>query len=200
MLKRIFDLLLSILLIIVTLPIMILVIYLIKRDSPGPAIYIQERQGQNGKTFKAYKFRTMYDGSSIGNLNAPDKNDKRVTKIGKLLRKTSIDELPQLFNVLKNDMSIVGPRAVPHKEILLRLDKLNKENPDDVELHQHYMNLRQKVKPGITGMAQAYGRSSLSTLEATKLDVYYAENTSLLLDIKVILKTAQTVLFQRGVN
>lgn len=198
--KRFFDFVFSLITIVITSPIMIIISLLIKLDSKGPIIYKQERVGKNGEKFIAYKFRTMYKDSSIGNLSAPKEGDKRVTKIGHILRKTSLDELAQLFNVLNNTMSIIGPRAVPQKELDLRLEKMIKEEPQNKELFIEYMRKRQKIKPGISGMAQAYGRSSLSAIKATELDVYYVEHFSLLLDIKIFFKTLETVLFQKGVN
>lgn len=200
MIKRLFDFVISLVLIILLFPLMLIVAISIRIDSKGPAIYKQERLGKDGKIFMTYKFRTMYDNSSINNLEAPRKGDPRVTRIGKYLRKVSLDELPQLFNVLNNTMSIIGPRAVPEKEITLRLNKLIKENPEEKNTYIDYMNKRKTIKPGITGMAQAYGRSSLSTLEATKLDVYYVDNYSLLLDIRIFFKSIHTVLLQKGVN
>jgi lipopolysaccharide/colanic/teichoic acid biosynthesis glycosyltransferase len=198
--KRLLDILFALLGLTVILPLLLVITIVVKLDSKGPALFIQGRYGKNGKEFRALKFRTMYVDSSIGNLSAPEKGDKRVTRVGWFLRKTSIDELPQLINVLLGDMSIVGPRAVPRREIELRLEKLNNEYPENEELHKKYMKIRELVRPGITGMAQAYGRSSLTTLQATKYDVYYAEKYSLLLDIKIIAKTMQTVIFQKGAN
>lgn len=198
--KRIFDFFISLTLILLLSPILIIITIIIRLDSSGPAIYKQDRLGKDGKIFTTYKFRTMYDNSSIGNLQAPKKGDPRVTRIGKYLRKVSLDELPQLFNVLNNTMSLIGPRAVPEKEITLRLTKLIKENPSEEEKYKQYMRKRKTVKPGITGMAQAYGRSSLTTLEATELDVYYVDNFSVFLDLKIFIMSIYTVLFQKGVN
>lgn len=199
-LKRMFDVVISLMIIVIFSPVLLLMAILIRLESKGPAIYKQQRVGKNGKAFTAYKFRTMYQNSSIGNLKAPQKGDPRVTKIGYFLRKTSLDELAQLFNVLNNTMSIIGPRAVPQKEIDLRLEDMLKNEPEQKDLFEEYFRIRTKVKPGITGMAQAYGRSSLTTKKATELDVYYVKNFSLWLDIKIIFKTIHTVLFQKGVN
>jgi len=198
--KRICDILFASFGLLFALPLFLIVAIIIKIDSKGSVFFIKSRHGKNGKEFRTFKFRTMYVNSSIGNLKAPEKGDIRVTNVGWFLRKTSLDELPQLINVLWGDMSIVGPRAVPHKEIELRLEKLNNEYPENEEIHEKYMRVRQLVLPGITGMAQAYGRSSLTTLQATKYDVYYVKNYSLLLDIKVVIKTIQIVLLQKGVN
>ena len=198
--KRMFDIIISLLMIILFSPVLLLMAVLIKIESKGPAIYKQQRVGKNEKLFTAYKYQTMYQNSSIGNLKAPQKGDPRVTKIGYFLRKTSLDELAQLFNVLNNTMSIIGPRAVPQKELELRLADMLKYEPTQKELFEEYFKIRARVKPGITGMAQAYGRSSLTTKKATELDVYYVEHFSLWLDIKIIFKTIHTVLFQKGVN
>lgn len=198
--KRILDVVLSILGIALTFPIILVAGIAIKIDSSGPVFYRQVRLGEKNKTFRVFKLRTMYENSSIGNLNAPTKGDTRVTKVGYFLRKTSIDELPQLLNVLLGDMSIIGPRAVPPKEIELRLNKLNEKYPEDEILHDIYMYKRGLVKPGISGMAQAYGRSQLTTLKATEYDVYYSENVSFSLDIKIIIETVKTVFLQKGVN
>lgn len=200
LLKRICDIVIATIVIIVFSPIMALMVIGIRLESKGPAIYKQERVGKNGRKFMAYKFRTMYQDSSIGNLSAPKKGDPRVTKVGYILRKTSLDELAQMFNVLNNTMSLIGPRAVPEKELELRLDKMISEQPENRQLFIEYMKKRQMVKPGISGMAQAYGRSSLSTIKATELDVYYVEHFSVFLDLKIFFKTLYTVIFQRGTN
>ncbi|GAA3645950.1 sugar transferase [Asaccharospora irregularis] len=198
--KRLIELIISCICLLFLVPFFILISISIKIDSKGPIMFTQIRRGKNGVDFKTYKFRTMHVDSSVGNLKSPEKGDRRVTRVGWILRKTSLDETPQLINVLLGDMSIVGPRAVPSKEIDLRLEKLNNEYPENELIHQQYMKIRELVRPGITGMAQAYGRSSLNTLQATRYDAYYVQNFSLLLDIKVILKTIHTVLFQKGVN
>ncbi|MEW6697641.1 MAG: sugar transferase [Bacillota bacterium] len=198
--KRFSDICISLILLIVLSPVLLLAaiaIFLGERRNP---IFVQLRVGKNGKEFKVYKFRTMFVDSSIGNLRAPAKGDKRVTKVGYVLRKTSIDELLQLINVLKGDMSIIGPRAVPSKELDLRLEKLVNQDPENEEKYKNYMKTRQKIRPGITGMAQAFGRSSLSTLDSIEYDVYYVENISMRLDIRIIFETIKTVLLQRGAN
>ena len=200
--KRIFDFCVSLVAIIMLSPLILIVSILIRIDSPGPEIYKQIRLGMDKKEFVAYKFRTMYKDSSINNLKAPREGDPRVTRIGRFLRKTSIDELPQLFNVLNGTMSIIGPRAVPARELELRIQNMLIEEPGEGKeaVYREYMDKRQMVKPGITGMAQSYGRSSLTAIKATELDVYYVENFSLLLDIKIFIKTVITVLKREGVN
>lgn len=200
--KRVFDYLASLVAIIILSPIFAIVIVLIRLDSPGAAIYKQIRLGKNGKNFTAYKFRTMYKDSSINNLKAPKDGDPRITRVGRILRKTSMDELPQLFNVINGTMSIIGPRAVPEKELELRIHNMLKEAPGAGKevVYREYMRKRQLVKPGITGMAQAFGRSSLSAVKATELDVYYVDHFSVSLDVKILIKTIETVLKMEGVN
>lgn len=198
--KRILDVLSSFFLLIITSPILLIACIAIRIESSGSPIYKQVRLGFNEKEFIAFKLRTMYDHSSDGNLKAPKKGDTRVTKVGSILRKTSIDEIPQLINVLLGDMSILGPRAVPKKELQLRSEKMLVNYPDKKEFFKRAMHVRMLVKPGISGMAQAYGRSSLSTEIATGYDVYYVLNYSIKLDIKIFFKTLMAILFQRGVN
>lgn len=198
--KRILDIIISIPLLIIASPVLIVSCVAICIESKGSPIYKQTRFGYREKNFTIYKLRTMYEHSSEGNLAAPKAGDVRVTKVGLFLRKTSIDELPQLFNVIRGDMSILGPRAVPEKEITLRLNNLLVGNPDKKDFFEKAMHIRMLVRPGISGMAQAYGRSSLSVEEATRLDVYYAMNCSLGLDLRIFIKTIETVVFQKGVN
>ena len=198
--KRLLDILIAVLVLIFTSPFLIIACIAICAESKGNPIYKQIRLGYKEKSFTIYKLRTMYDHSSEGNLSAPQKGDSRVTKVGYILRKTSIDELPQLINVIKGEMSILGPRAVPEKEIKMRLDKLLAANPDKEVLLKKAMHIRMLTKPGISGMAQAYGRSSLTVEEATGYDVYYVMNYSIGLDFKIFLRTIKAVVFQRGVN
>lgn len=198
--KQIFDMMLSVILLVITSPIIFIACILIRIESKGKAIYKQTRYGYKGKEFVAYKLRTMYDRSSEGNLSAPKDGDRRVTKVGKILRKTSIDELPQMLNVLKGDMSILGPRAVPYKEIELRKQKMIKNDPSRMDFYDKAMEIRSYIKPGISGMAQANGRSDLSVELATAYDVYYVLNYSMKLDIDIFIKTLQIVLFRKGVN
>lgn len=198
--KRLLDIIISIPLFTVALPFIVVSCIAIRLESKGSPIYKQTRFGYKEKHFTAFKLRTMYEHSSDGNLAAPKVGDARVTRVGAFLRKTSIDELPQLINVLKGDMSILGPRAVPEKEIRLRIDKMLRNHPDKEDFFKKAMHIRMLAKPGISGMAQAYGRSTLSVEEATGFDVYYAMNYTLGLDFKIFFKTIDTVLFQRGVN
>lgn len=156
----------------------------------GPVFYNAERLGKNGKIFKMYKFRSMY-------VNAPDiKNedgstynsddDSRVTKIGKIMRKTSIDEFPQFINVLKGDMSVIGPRPT------LASVPLSEYAPEIIR--------RYDVRPGITGYSQAYFRNSITQQEKFEYDCYYVENLSFVLDVKIIVKTAISVLKRENIN
>lgn len=198
--KRLLDIAVSIPLLIIFFPIILFFCILIRLESKGNPIYKQTRYGYKETYFTAYKLRTMYNHSSDGNLAAPKVGDARVTKVGKILRKTSIDEIPQLLNVIKGDMSIIGPRAVPEKELDLRIDQMLINHPEKEELFKQAMHIRMLAKPGISGMAQAYGRSTLTVEEATGYDVYYAMNYSLGLDFKIFFKTIGTVFFQKGAN
>ncbi|WP_299713028.1 undecaprenyl-phosphate glucose phosphotransferase [uncultured Tenacibaculum sp.] len=180
--KRIFDLIFSLVICIFLVSWLYPVLWiLIKLESRGPAIFKQEREGFNGKEFVCYKFRSMRINSEANEIHAT-KNDSRVTKIGAFIRKTSLDEIPQFFNVLLGDMSVVGPR--PHMNLHSR--KFDKEV-------SNYMK-RKSVKPGITGLAQISGyRGEIKTqsdiVNRVRLDVFYIENWSLGLDIKIIIKT-----------
>lgn len=181
MLKRIFDILVSFLLIIITIPLFILIAICIKVTSKGPIFFLQKRPGKKGELFKIFKFRTMELGSEKMTKGVEVlKNDPRITKIGKILRRTKIDELPQLINVLKGDMSLVGPRPE-------RIDSLN-DYTDEI-------SKRLLVRPGMTGLAQVSGNIYLTLQERYKLDIYYVENQNFLLDTKILLRTIGVVLF-----
>jgi len=193
-LKRGLDLVGSLVGLVVLAPFMALIILLIKLDSPGPVFFVQERAGQYGKPFRIYKFRTMVQNAEelleqlidLDKLEQPVfklKDDPRVTRVGRWLRRTSLDELPQLFNVLKGEMSLVGPR------------------PEEVRIVQKYdpwQSQRLLVKPGITGSMQISGRADLPLDERVKLELAYIENYSLLEDIKILLRTVPAVLSGRG--
>ena len=175
--KRIIDAILTIILIIIFLPIIFLTALLIKMTSAGPAIYKQKRIGKNNKPFILYKFRTMKN-SQKGPLWT-DKNDERLTPIGRILRYTHLDELPQLYNILKGDISFIGPRP---------------ERSELVELYQKlpFYEIRHIIKPGLTGWAQVNYRPSASIKEAyekLQYDIYYIKNRSLILDFLILLKT-----------
>ncbi len=186
-LKRLFDIFFSLFAIILTLPIMVIVALLIKFYDKGPVFYFQERIGQDGKMFRLIKFRTMKVGADKEEkpkFTTPD--DPRVTKIGKFLRKYSLDELPQFFNVLKGDMSVVGPR--PERPYFV--EKFSKEIPRYLERH--------RFKSGITGWAQVNGlRGDTPIDERVRYDLYYINNWSLWFDIKIIVKTILTFFSQK---
>ena len=167
---------------IVLLPIFAVIGIFIKLDSKGPVFFVQERAGKNGKIFRAYKLRTMVDNAEKTGLGYEiAKNDSRITRIGKYLR-WGIDELPQLINVFKGEISLVGPRpALPHQ-----VDKYSKREKRRLE-----------VKPGITGWALINGRNKLSWPERIKLDIWYIDHWSLWLDLKILFKTVWVVIFTR---
>jgi lipopolysaccharide/colanic/teichoic acid biosynthesis glycosyltransferase len=182
---------------------MIVVALAVKLTSSGPAILVQERVGQGGRVFAFYKFRSMFNNGDRsedehfareyidggrgavappGGVFKPA-NDSRVTPVGRFLRKTSLDELPQLINVLKGDMSLVGPRP---------------SMPYEVDVYKPWHFRRLEVLPGITGLAQIRGRSSLTFRDIVKIDIEYIEGCSLPLDLEILLKTLPVVLSQRG--
>ncbi len=175
--KRAIDIILCLIGLVIALPIMVIVGIAIKLESKGPIIYKQERVGLEGRTFTIYKLRSMYIDAEKNGAQWACKDDPRVTKVGRFIRKTRIDELPQLINILKGDMSIVGPR--PERPILTY--KFNEEIPGFVN--------RLQVKPGLTGWAQVTGGYELSPKEKLEKDMYYIENQSLWLDLKIIFKT-----------
>lgn len=181
--KSVADFLISLLLIVLLSPLLILVTLLLTLQNSGKPFFLQCRPGKNQRPFSIIKFRSMHERrDSYGNL-LPD--NERLTPLGKLIRKTSIDELPQLFNVLKGDMSLVGPRPLLFKYIPLYSGK---------------QVLRHLVRPGITGWAQVNGRNSISWTQKFALDVYYVEHYSFLLDLHILLLTVQKVFRREGVN
>ncbi|MCF2857431.1 sugar transferase [Pseudoalteromonas sp. SMS1] len=187
--KRIFDIVSALLIFIVTLPIMVIAAILIKFESPGGILYKQKRVGLYNEEFEVIKFRSMRSDAEANGAQWAKKNDSRVTKIGKLIRKTRIDELPQLINVLRGEMSLVGPR--PERDVFV--SELEKEIP--------YYRFRHAVKPGVTGLAQVsypYGASVEDAIWKHKYDVYYIKHYSLLLDVKIVLKTILTVVLGKG--
>lgn len=183
--KRAFDIIVSLVAIILLLPLFLVVILLIKIDSPGPAFFTQKRNGFKGKYFNMYKFRSMVadaedrfkelvdKNEASGNM-FKIKNDPRITRVGKILRKTSIDELPQLINVIKGDMSIVGPRPPIGRE---------------VQNYDAWHNLRLSVRPGITGLWQISGRNEIGFEDMCRLDLKYIRERGFLYDLKIIVKT-----------
>jgi exopolysaccharide biosynthesis polyprenyl glycosylphosphotransferase len=204
-LKRTFDLVTSALAITLLLPLWLLIALLIKLDSKGPVFYTQERVGMDGRLFLLYKFRTMVAGAdpelhreyqrafiagraeaNLGNDGKPTYKlfaDPRITRVGKFLRKTSLDEVPQLLNVLLGDMSVVGPRP---------------PIPYEVEAYELWHRKRLDMKPGVTGLWQVSGRNRLPFEEMVRLDLFYIENWSLLLDLKIILRTGFVMLGREG--
>lgn len=204
-LKRSFDLLVSTLAIVLLFPLWLLIALLIKLDSKGPVFYTQERVGMDGRLFLLYKFRTMKAGAdselhreyqkafiagrveaNLGDESKPTYKllaDPRVTRIGRLLRRTSLDEVPQLLNVLLGDMSVVGPRP---------------PIPYEVEAYELWHRKRLDVKPGVTGLWQVSGRNRLPFEEMVRLDLFYIENWSLLLDLKIILRTGFVMIGGQG--
>ena len=182
-LKRIFDLSVAIPVLILSLPFWLLIILVIKIDSKGPVFFVQERVGKNGKIFNMYKFRTMYTETPKYAKAPSDKDDPRITKVGKFLRRTSLDELPQLLNVIIGNMSIVGPRP---------------EMPFIVEQYEEWQRKRLDVLPGITGLWQILGRKDLPLHENLEYDFYYIKNRSFWLDVTILLKTVPTLLKKKG--
>lgn len=181
--KRLLDFILSLFAIIILSPVLLIVALLVRIKLGSPVIFKQKRPGLNEKIFTLYKFRTMTDAKDEqGNL-LPD--EIRLTKFGKLLRSTSLDELPELFNILKGDMAIVGPRP-----LLVRY----------LPLYNDHQKHRHDVRPGFTGWAQCNGRNAISWEEKFDLDVYYTKHISLFLDLKIILKTVKVVLFREGIS
>lgn len=181
--KRILDFIISLIALIVFSPIMIIVAILVYVKLGSPIIFKQDRPGKDGKVFKMYKFRTMLDSYNKFGEALPD--EERLTKFGKILRSTSLDELPELINVIKGDMSLVGPRP-------LLVEYL--------ELYSEEQNRRHDVRPGITGWAQVNGRNSIGWNEKLNLDVEYVDNLSFLLDIKILFLTVYKVFKRDGIN
>ncbi|MDQ0145998.1 exopolysaccharide biosynthesis polyprenyl glycosylphosphotransferase [Pseudarthrobacter niigatensis] len=192
--KRLMDVVVSFILIVAFLPIMLMLAFLIKLDSRGPVLFRQERVGQEGTRFKMLKFRSMVVDAEQQLASLAGKNegngvlfkirkDPRVTRIGGLLRRFSLDELPQLLNILGGSMSLVGPRP---------------PLPQEVEAYEHDARRRLLVKPGLTGLWQVSGRSDLSWQDSVRLDLYYVENWSLAGDLVIILKTARAVFTSTG--
>ena len=183
LIKPILDFILAFLLIIIFSPIILIVALLIKLKLGSPILFTQERPGLNGKIFRIYKFRTMSDErDSKGDLLS---DELRLKGFGKLIRKSSLDELPQLFNVLKGEMSFVGPRP-------LLVEYLKLYNQEQAKRHN--------VKPGITGWAQVNGRNAISWEEKFKLDVYYVEHIGFMLDCKILYMTFFKVLKRKDIN
>ena len=182
--KELFDRTLSLLVLIILSPIFLIIVVLIKLDTSGPAFFIQMRVGKNGIPFKSIKFRTMIQRATETGLGINiQQDDERITRVGEFLRTWSLDELPQIINVLKGDMSIVGPRPTLQYQ---------------VALYNDFQRKRLLVKPGITGWAQVNGRNAISWEQRIQLDVWYVENWSMWLDLEIILKTIKVVIKKEG--
>ena len=181
--KRLVDIIIATLALIILSPIFILVCHKVKRNLGSPIFFLQERPGKNGKLFKMIKFRSMKDAVDKDGNPLPD--EQRITPFGQKLRSTSLDEMPQLINVLKGDMSIVGPRPML-KEF--------------VELYSPEQARRLEVRPGMTGLAQISGRNELDYEERFKCDVWYVDNHNILVDFKIKLKTIGVLTKREGVN
>jgi lipopolysaccharide/colanic/teichoic acid biosynthesis glycosyltransferase len=202
-LKRMLDLLVSAIALLVLSPIMVIIGVAIRLDSRGPALFAQQRVGQGGKEFTLYKFRSMYQDADDqvhrafakqyihGRGNADQagcfkpKDDPRVTPVGRILRKTSLDELPQLWNVFKGEMSLVGPRPAVRYE---------------VEEYERWQMRRLAVVPGLTGLAQVHGRSALPFNQLVRCDIQYVEERDIWLDAEILLKTIPVVLSAKSAN
>ncbi len=181
--KRLVDIVISLIALIVLSPIFIMVAYKVRKNLGSPIFFYQERPGKDGKLFKMIKFRSMRDAVDAEGKPLPD--EARITPFGQKLRSTTLDEMPQLLNVLKGDMSIVGPR------------------PQLADFMRHYTSRqmrRHEVRPGMTGLAQVSGRNNLSWEEKFELDVEYVENHNIWLDFKIMVKTVLVMLKKEGIN
>lgn len=192
--KRTFDLIVGSLMALLALPLLVVIAVAIRLDTPGPILFKQVRVGKNGKEFVCYKFRSMVDNadelrSQLADLNESTgplfkiRNDPRLTRVGRFIRRYSLDELPQLYNVLRGEMSLIGPRP---------------NLPEEVVQYQEWMKKRLSVSPGLTGLWQVSGRSDLTFDEMVLLDIYYVENWSIGLDISILLRSAPAVLRATG--
>ncbi|WP_274531979.1 sugar transferase [Aminobacterium colombiense] len=181
--KRPMDFFLSLTALIILSPVLVIIGLLVRIKLGSPVIFKQERPGLNEKIFTMYKFRTMTDEKDENGKLLPDST--RLTTFGRILRSTSLDELPELFNVLKGDMSLVGPRPLL---------------PEYVPLYNKQQRKRLSVLPGITGWAQVNGRNALTWEEKFKLDTWYVENWNLILDLKIIAKTIQAIIKREGIS
>jgi len=184
--KRLFDIIASLVLLILMSPLLIIVSIAISVESKGPFIFRQDRVGLNGKLFRINKFRSMFFTNNEPGSYYTEKNDHRITRVGRFIRDTSLDELPQLINVLTGDMSIVGPRP----DLLIQKTEYGAADWD----------LRNTVRPGITGLAQVSGRSNSTFENRLHHDIEYAKTHNFLLDLKIILKTVQVVFLRKNLN
>lgn len=186
--KRVLDIILSLILMLFILPVIGVCALLIKIEDGGPVFYCGKRLGKDGRIFKMFKLRSMkVNASDLRNADGSTYNaddDPRLTRMGKLTRKTSLDELPQLFNVLLGDMSFIGPRP---------------DLPEHINYYDNEEVRKIEVLPGITGYNQAYYRNSAEWKERLKNDIYYVDNISLVLDMKIVIKTISSILMRRGI-
>ena len=183
LIKRILDFIISLVALFILSPLMLIIYILVKINLGSPAFFVQERVGKDNKVFKMIKFRTMRDArDKNGNLLS---DNERVTKLGSFLRSFSLDELPELINIIRGDMSLIGPRA-------LLVQYLGLYNDEQIRRHE--------VLPGLTGWAQINGRNSIAWSEKFKLDVWYVDNWSLWLDIKIFFLTFWKVIKREGIN
>lgn len=194
-LKRLFDLISAICALILASPLFLIIAIAVRIDSKGPIFFGHKRLGENGNFISVYKFRSMIQNAKevFDNFTPEQKlefeknfkleDDPRITKVGDFLRRTSLDELPQLINIIKGNMSVVGPRPIVEKE---------------VEKYGEYADKLFSVKPGLTGYWQANGRSDTTYEERVQMDMYYIDNRSFLLDIKIIIKTVLSVIKKEG--
>ena len=181
--KRLVDIVISLMALIILSPIFFIVAYKVRKNLGSPIFFYQERPGKNGKIFKMIKFRSMKD--AVDSKGNPLPDEERMTPFGQKLRSTSLDEMPQLINVLKGDMSVVGPRPML-KEF--------------VELYSPEQARRLEVRPGMTGLAQVSGRNELDYEERFKCDVWYVDNHSIAVDFRIMFKTVSVMTNKEGIN
>lgn len=184
--RRVIDFIISLLSLVIVIPIILITSIFIMLESPGNPFYVQSRMGLMGKEFNLIKLRSMRTDAEKNGAQWADKNDPRITKVGRFIRKTRIDELPQIFNVLKGEMSIIGPR--PERQIFV--EEFVKYIPDFPK--------RLEVKPGLTGWAQVNGGYEITPEEKLRLDLFYIENRRFLLDVKIVLRTIQIIFTGEG--
>jgi lipopolysaccharide/colanic/teichoic acid biosynthesis glycosyltransferase len=181
--KPVFDFFSALLGLVLLIPFFLLITFFLFFANDGKPFFFQSRPGKNGKIFKIVKFKTMNDRKDENGKLLPD--SERLTKVGKFVRKTSLDEIPQLLNVIKGDMSLIGPRPLLTQYL---------------HLYSDFQNRRHEVKPGITGWAQVNGRNAISWDKKFEFDVWYVDNVSLFLDIKILFKTVLKVIKSDGIN
>jgi len=181
--KRIIDLGMASMLILIFFPLFLIIAIAIKLESRGAIFFRHVRVGKDEKTFLMWKFRTMIDGADKAGPGLTKDRDPRITKVGRLLRRVSLDELPQLFNVVRGEMSIVGPRP---------------EIPEMVQTYSEQQKRALSIKPGLTGLSQVNGRDDLPINDKLKYEIEYVEKSSLILDLKILLKTVPAILNGRG--